>query len=127
MSHSCHSPGCTREVPPRMFMCRAHWFALPKRLQDAIWREYRRGQEISKSPSNRYMAVQQLACAHSVFKPSDEAAVRAALPYIAGAAAFRKRAIAEGVGDPLEGLVTDFDALLEAEQPKSTKRRIKSR
>ena len=25
-------------------MCRRHWFSLPKRLRDEIWRTYRRGQ-----------------------------------------------------------------------------------
>jgi hypothetical protein len=37
--------------------CRAHWFKLPKRLRDAIWRTYVPGQEISKTPSAEYLAV----------------------------------------------------------------------
>jgi hypothetical protein len=31
-------------VPPEMFMCRRHWFSLPKAMRDAIWRTYRAGQ-----------------------------------------------------------------------------------
>jgi len=27
-----------------MFMCRRHWFSLPKRLRDRIWAAYRHGQ-----------------------------------------------------------------------------------
>jgi hypothetical protein len=27
-----------------MFMCKRHWFALPKAMRDAIWRTYRPGQ-----------------------------------------------------------------------------------
>ena len=57
MSHTCHWPGCEREVPPAMWGCREHWFKLPKPLRDAIWKEYRHGQEITKTPSARYLAV----------------------------------------------------------------------
>ena len=27
-----------------MFMCKKHWFSLPKKLRDAIWATYRPGQ-----------------------------------------------------------------------------------
>jgi hypothetical protein len=27
-----------------MFMCRRHWFSLPKSMRDAVWRAYRHGQ-----------------------------------------------------------------------------------
>src|SRR6185369_14871161 len=79
VSHTCHSPDCTRPVPPRMLFCLPHWRALPKKVQDAVWREYRSGQEIDKKPSLRYLSVQRLACAHSVFKPDDEEAALLAL------------------------------------------------
>lgn len=105
MSHTCHAPGCNRLIPPKMFICRGHWFALPNRMRDAIWREYREGQEIDKRPSVRYLAVQQLACAHLVFRPNDEKAVLKALPYIGSALEYAKEAVAEGLGDPLEGLI----------------------
>ena len=98
MSHTCHAPDCKRLVLPRMFACKEHWDALSQNLRDAIWREYRNGQERDKRPSLRYLAVQQLACAHFAFRPFDEGAARRALPYIEGALAFRKRAIAEGLG-----------------------------
>lgn len=44
MAHTCHATGCTKRVPPEMFACRAHWFALPKHLRDHIWLTYRAGQ-----------------------------------------------------------------------------------
>lgn len=44
MAHTCHATGCERRVPPEMFMCRSHWFSLPKRLRDRIWATYRPGQ-----------------------------------------------------------------------------------
>lgn len=57
MSHRCHWPTCERQVPPRLWGCRAHWRRLPERLRDAIWREYRPGQEVDKAPSERYREV----------------------------------------------------------------------
>lgn len=44
MAHTCHATGCKRTVPPEMFACRSHWFALPKAMRDEIWRTYRPGQ-----------------------------------------------------------------------------------
>lgn len=44
MSHTCHATECTVSVPPAMFMCKRHWFSLPKAMRDAIWRYYRPGQ-----------------------------------------------------------------------------------
>jgi len=44
MAHTCHATGCTAKVPPEMFTCRRHWFALPKAMRDAICLHYRPGQ-----------------------------------------------------------------------------------
>jgi hypothetical protein len=55
--HFCHWPGCKRVVPPSRWGCKAHWFDLPKRLRDKIWAAYRPGQEITKTPSQEYIAV----------------------------------------------------------------------
>lgn len=57
MSHTCHSMRCNRRVPPKMFMCRDHWYELPKHDRDLIWRLYRPGQETDKNPSSEYMAA----------------------------------------------------------------------
>lgn len=56
-AHVCHWPGCTRQVPPAMWGCKEHWFKLPKTLRDAIWKEYRPGQEVNGTPSTRYIAT----------------------------------------------------------------------
>ena len=53
--HTCHWPGCPKEVPPAMWGCKPHWFALPKHLRDRIWATYRPGQEITKTPSPAYL------------------------------------------------------------------------
>ena len=55
MEHTCHWPGCETRVPTAMWGCKGHWFALPKRLRDRIWATYRRGQEVTKTPSPEYM------------------------------------------------------------------------
>lgn len=57
MSHTCHWPGCVKNVPPKMWGCREHWFKLPKRLRDKIWATYILGQEITKTPSKEYVTV----------------------------------------------------------------------
>lgn len=53
--HHCHWPGCDRRVPPAFWGCRPHWYRLPARLRSKIWRTYRPGQEISKTPSAEYL------------------------------------------------------------------------
>ena len=55
MTHVCHWPGCGKPVPPAMWGCKPHWFALPKRLRDLIWDTYIPGQEITKTPSVEYL------------------------------------------------------------------------
>lgn len=56
-SHTCHWTGCTKQCPPAMWGCKAHWFALPKHLRDKIWLNYRPGQEIRLNPSDAYLAA----------------------------------------------------------------------
>ena len=55
--HCCHWPGCQALVPPAMWGCRRHWYRLPQLLRSKIWRTYRPGQEITKTPSRAYVAV----------------------------------------------------------------------
>lgn len=104
MSHTCHAIACNAEVPPRMFMCRPHWYKLRKPLRDAIWNEYRAGQERDKSPSKRYLCVQRRAVAEVAFKPHDEDAARVSAPYFLTSHKLRLECIAEGLGDPLGGI-----------------------
>jgi hypothetical protein len=55
--HACHWPGCELQVPPAMWGCKPHWFALPRPLRNKVWAAYRPGQEIDGSPSDEYLAV----------------------------------------------------------------------
>lgn len=57
MKHTCHWPGCPQVVPPSMWGCKPHWFALPKFLRDRVWATYVPGQEITKTPSQAYIEV----------------------------------------------------------------------
>ena len=61
--HTCHAHGCDTTIPPKLFMCRPHWYMVPKVLRAEIWRTYRPGQEIDKSPTDEYLqiAVQAIA------------------------------------------------------------------
>lgn len=56
-SHTCHWPGCTKQVPPAMWGCAPHWFKLPVKLRKMIWYTYRPGQEVTLTPSNEYLAA----------------------------------------------------------------------
>jgi len=105
VTHHCHAHGCKVAVPPKMFMCRAHWFSLPKNLRDAVWREYRPGQERTKDPSCRYLAVTFLCISRVAFKPHDEAAAKVSAHYLELSVEMQQTAINEGAGDPLEGLL----------------------
>ena len=54
-NHTCHWPGCGKQVPPAKWGCRTHWFALPAALRAKIWRTYRPGQENDLRPSEAYL------------------------------------------------------------------------
>lgn len=104
MNHTYHADGCKTNVPPRMLMCLVHWRRLRKPMQDAIWAEYRPGQERDKEPSLRYLAVQQRAIAEVAFKPNDEDAARRAAPYLLRSNELRKECLRLGLGDPLDNI-----------------------
>lgn len=55
--HTCHWPGCGKQVPPAMWGCKEHWFKLPKYLRDLVWATYRPGQEVNMTPSKQYLLV----------------------------------------------------------------------
>jgi hypothetical protein len=52
--HHCHATNCKVPVPPEMFMCKPHWFALPWKLRKRIWAAYRPGQCDDWNPSRMY-------------------------------------------------------------------------
>jgi hypothetical protein len=68
--HTCHATGCRVHVPPAMFMCKRHWFMVPRAMRDAIWDTYVPGQEIRKDPSDEYLKAAQRAIAAVELKES---------------------------------------------------------
>lgn len=56
-SHHCHWPGCSKQVPPALWGCKAHWYALPAHLRARIWKWYEPGQEVDMTPSDEYLKV----------------------------------------------------------------------
>ena len=56
-NHTCHWPGCERQVPPAMWGCKPHWFKLPRLLRAKVWRAYEPGQEQRMDPSDEYRKV----------------------------------------------------------------------
>lgn len=56
-NHTCHWPGCFARVKPQFWGCTSHWYSLPRELRAMIWATYNPGQEITKTPSARYLAV----------------------------------------------------------------------
>lgn len=53
--HLCHNPNCRQPLPAHLVAHRSAWFALPKPLRDAIWSNYRKGQEDDKRPTLAYL------------------------------------------------------------------------
>lgn len=104
LTHSCHAWRCRELVEPRRLMCPAHWRKLPAGLKAAVWREYRAGQERTKRPTDRYLAVLQLCRAASVETDDEELRKKAVAHHESIAEYFRKRAIESGDGDPFEEL-----------------------
>lgn len=76
-AHTCHALNCGQHVPPRMHMCKRHWYMVPKRLRDGLWDAYRPGQERRMDPSPEYLLA-AARCVHAVAvkegQPPDEVA-----------------------------------------------------
>ncbi len=57
--HTCHAYKCSKPVPQILFMCKPHWFALPKEMRDKIYANYTKGQERSWAITNKYADIAQ--------------------------------------------------------------------
>lgn len=55
MKHTCHWPKCEIETPPRLHMCRHHWFKVPKEMRDELKKHYKPEQCKTKRPSREYL------------------------------------------------------------------------
>lgn len=55
--HTCHWPGCPKQVPPARWGCATHWYRLPVSLRLKVWKSYRPGQEEDLRVSQDYIEV----------------------------------------------------------------------
>lgn len=62
-AHLCHAQGCSVAVPPRMLMCRHHWFMVSMVIRQHVWNAYVPGQENSKLPTRAYVEAAKAAIA----------------------------------------------------------------
>lgn len=57
MKHTCHATACVTEVPRERLFCSKHWYMLPYRMRQDVWRAYRPGQCEDLNPSTEYCKV----------------------------------------------------------------------
>lgn len=67
IAHHCHAVGCNKRVAPKLLMCAAHWRRVPAKWKELVWRTYRAGQEVTKTPSKPYLFVQGVVVAQVAF------------------------------------------------------------
>lgn len=72
MAHHCHATSCNVEVLPEMFMCKKHWFSLPRILRNKIWATYRDGQCDDMNPSKEYCIVARECVIHIAMREGIE-------------------------------------------------------
>jgi hypothetical protein len=60
-THTCHAIGCRVPIAPEFFMCRPHWWMVPRELRDRVWKTYRVGQCEDWQPSTEYCDAAQAA------------------------------------------------------------------
>lgn len=68
-SHLCPASGCRRHIGADRFMCRSHWYQVPKPLRDALWATWRSGVGVG-TPEHTH-AILAVIVAASGLSPSD--------------------------------------------------------
>lgn len=61
LAHICHAIGCTSKIDPSLLMCRKHWQKVPLYLKLEVKRNYKKGQEVSKTPTPQYLEAMKAA------------------------------------------------------------------
>jgi len=39
--NTCPKPGCKNNIPRTMYACKPHWFELPQKIRNKIWKGYK--------------------------------------------------------------------------------------
>jgi protein gp37 len=76
----CSAHKCETEVSPKLFMCGLHWRLVPRRLQMAIWKHYRPGQEVDGRVTGKYFEAAQAAIEAVAQRQVEIAGAQLALP-----------------------------------------------
>ncbi len=67
MKHTCHWPGCTTVVPPRLWGCGPHWRRLPPAIRRKLSETYVPGQERGeRRPTSAYLEAGRAARAWAI-------------------------------------------------------------
>lgn len=104
--HGCSYPGCAKEVPSTKIACLMHWFCLPERVSDLLYREYLTARlgVAGFDKRHRYQAIRELALAHWVLDAGLEAGMEKHREHMERAKFQRRRALDGGEGDPFSQL-----------------------
>lgn len=73
----CAARECPAEMPPRVLMCRRHWFMVPTEIRHRVWNHYRPGQETDHAPSGLYLAAMNEAVDAVAYKEAQKVTGRA--------------------------------------------------
>jgi hypothetical protein len=68
MVHTCHARLCNTKCLAEYLMCRKHWAMVPRKLQLAVWKHYRKGQCDDKRPSPQWHEAADAAIAAVALK-----------------------------------------------------------
>jgi hypothetical protein len=60
-AHTCHAVACEATCPPKYLMCGRHWRMVPTVLQEAVWANYRPGQEQRGLPTDEWFQAARAA------------------------------------------------------------------
>lgn len=67
MQHHCHVEGCNNTCIPKYLMCRRHWYKVPKRIQNLVYKYYRVGQCNDMDVSVEWFIAARLAINHVAY------------------------------------------------------------
>jgi protein gp37 len=76
----CSARACERDVAPKLFMCGTHWRMVPRRLQAAIWKHFRPGQEHDGKVTGKWLEAAQAAIEAVAQREAKLAGAQLALP-----------------------------------------------
>lgn len=104
--HPCAYPGCAKEVSRLKLACLMHWFSLPERISDLLYREYLTARlgAADFDRRHRHQAIRELALAHWVLDAKLDAGMEKHREHMERAKFQRRRSLDAGQEDPFASL-----------------------